>query len=149
MVWPTLSLRRFARFAGMAAGLTGTYGFLLLMGAFGPISCSTSQSSRERSGERASTVTRNCEAGVDYLLGSTGGNAPVLFFWAVVLLALTALGVFAVWTERQLLVWVTTGVGVVITAIGVFSIGWQFLFPTLFLFTAATALTVESRRETQ
>jgi hypothetical protein len=93
-------------------------------------------------------VSRGCEAGFDYLLGSTGGNAPVLFFWAVVLLALTGVGVFSVWTDRRLLAWATACLGGVITIIGLFSIGGQFLFPTLFLFAAAIALSARARRET-
>lgn len=151
MDWPRVSLRRFARFTGGAAGLAGAYGFLLLMGVFGPISCSTSRSSSGETGseESVTTVTRDCEAGIDYLLGTTTGNAPVLFFWAVVLLGLTGVGVVAVWTGRRRLVWATTGLGLAITIVGVFSIGWQFLVPTLFLGTAATALTVASRREAE
>jgi hypothetical protein len=146
---PRVSLRRLARFAGVLAGFAGGYGFLVLMGAFGPISCSTSRSSSDGTGSEAgvTTVTRDCEAGVDYLLGATSGNAPVLFFWAVVLLGLTGVGVFAVWTGRRRVVWATTGIGLAITIVGVFSIGWQFLLPTLFLGTAATALTVAARRE--
>jgi len=72
--------------------------------------------------------------------GEYGRNAPVLFFWAVVLLALTGVGVFSVWTDRRLLAWATACLGGVITIIGLFSIGGQFLFPTLFLFAAAIAL---------
>lgn len=144
------SLRRFARIAGGAAGLSGLYGFLRLMGAFGPVSCWTSQTSRSSSDGQASSteVSRGCEAGFDYLLGSTGGNAPVLFFWAVVLLVLTGVGVFAVWTDRRPLAWGTACLGVVITIIGMFSIGGQFLFPTLFLVAAAIALSVRARRDT-
>ncbi|SFR96813.1 hypothetical protein SAMN05216559_1714 [Halomicrobium zhouii] len=143
------SLRRLARIAGGAAGLSGSYGFLRLMGAFGPVSCWTSQTSSESSsgGVTSTAVSRGCEAGVDYLLGSTGGNAPVLFFWAVVLLALTGVGVVSVWTDRRLLNWATVCLGGVITVVGMFSIGGQFLFPTLCLFAAAVALSVRARRE--
>jgi len=144
------SLRRFARIAGGAAGLSGAYGFLLLMGAFGPVSCWTSRTSGSSSDGRVAPteVRRGCEAGFDYLLGSTGGNAPVLFFWAVVLLALTSVGVFSIWTGRRLLVWATAGLGVGITIIGMFSIGGQFLFPTLSLFAAAIAFSIRARRDT-
>lgn len=152
---PALSLRRLARGAAVAAALIGGYNFLSLMGAFGPVSCWTSYS---RSGTASSngtettttpTVTRGCESGIDALLGGGppgGGNAEVLFSWALVLLGLVALGSYSAWTGRRYLTWGTVGVGTVITIIGVFSIGWYFLLPTVFLGIAATALSVEARR---
>ena len=75
------SLRRLARGAAGLAGLTGAYGVLSMLGAFGPVSCWTSSSTTESSsGETPTETTHGCEAGIDYLFGSTGGNAPVLFF---------------------------------------------------------------------
>ncbi|RDI69959.1 hypothetical protein [Halopelagius longus] len=137
------SLRRVARVAAVAAGLSGGLGFLSLMGAFGPISCWTSQSSTD-GGE--TTVSRGCSAGIDYLLSGAGGNAPVLFFWAMVLLVVVAVGVSAAWTGRRRVVWLTVLVGVVVSIIGLMSIGWYFVLPTLSLSVAAVALTVAARR---
>lgn len=73
----------------MLAFLTGFYGFLVLMGAFGPVSCWSGQS-QSSTGEVV--TTHGCEAGIDYLFGRTAGNAPVLFLWASVLLILVAIG---------------------------------------------------------
>lgn len=149
---PTPSLHRVARSAAGLAGLTGAYGFLALMGAFGPVSCWTSASSSQPATESGGitssevTVTRGCEAGIDYLLGSPGGNASVLFFWAVVLLGFVALGGVAAWTEHRYITWVIAVVGVIISIIGLMSIGWYFMLPTLFLLAAATTLTVKARR---
>ena len=153
---PSESLRSVARIAAVLAELTGAYGFLHMMGAFGPVSCVTS--SRSGSGESTGTsggeatttvgeVTRECEAGIDYLLGSAGGNAPVLFFWAVVLAGLVAVGGIAAWTGRRHVAWASALLGVVVSVIGVMSIGWYFLLPTLCLLVAAAALTVDARRE--
>ena len=99
-----LTLTRIVQIATGLAGLTGAYGFLYMMGAFGPVSCWTSASSSQTATESGgitssgTTVTRGCEAGIDYLLGGTGGNASVLFFWAVILLAFVILGGVAAWT---------------------------------------------------
>jgi hypothetical protein len=126
-----------------------------MMGAFGPVSCWTSQSATGTASEAGgrtepvtTAITRQCESGVDYLLGSTGGNAPVLFAWSMVLLVLVALGGFGAWTGRRYVTWLAAVASAVITVIGVFSIGWYFLFPTLFLLVAAVALSVLARRET-
>jgi hypothetical protein len=95
------------------------------------------------------TVSRGCESGIDFLLGTGGppggGNAQVLFSWAVVLLVLVAVGVFGAWSERSRLTWLMVVIGASVTVIGVFSIGWYFLLPTLFLAVAATALTKAQR----
>lgn len=147
-----LSLRDVARSAAVLAGLTGTIGFLSLMGAFGPVSCWTSRSGSGEAtadGEVTTTtgdVTRGCEAGIDYFLGSASGNAPVLFFWAVVLVGLVALGGAAAWTGRRHITWATAVVGAIISVIGLMSIGWYFVLPTLFLLVAAAILTVDARR---
>lgn len=138
----TPSLRGVARGAAGLAGATGAAGFLHLMGAFGPVTCWTG---RSQTGDGEVTVTRGCSAGIDYLFGS-GGNAPVLFFWAVVLLVLVALGTAAAWTGRRRITWVTVAFGVVISVIGMMSIGWYFVLPTLCLSAAATALSVDARR---
>ena len=149
---PELSLQRLARGAAVLAGLIGAYNFSYLMGAFGPVSCWTgysvsgSASSNGTETTTTPTVTRGCESGIDFLLGGGGppggGNAKVLFSWAVVLLALVALGGYGTWAERRYVTWVTVVAGVVITIIGMFSIGWYFLLPTLFLLVAAVALSV-------
>ncbi|NHN43146.1 hypothetical protein G9C85_16125 [Halorubellus sp. JP-L1] len=135
-------LRTLARVAAAVAALAGVVGSLFMLGAFGPVSCSTS---RATTGDGVVTTTRECNAGIDYLFGA-GGNAPVLFFWAMVLLALVALGSASAWTGRVALTWVATVVGAVVTIIGVFSIGWMFLVPTLALLTAAIATTVDEYR---
>ncbi|WP_206536653.1 hypothetical protein, partial [Halococcus thailandensis] len=126
-----------ARGAAGLAGITGSAGFLYLMGAFGPVSCWTSESVSS-SGEV--TTSQGCEAGIDYLFGSTGGNASVLFFWAVVLLGLVILGGAAIWTGKRRITWLTVVAGVVISILGVWSIGWYYVLPTLFLLIAGTCL---------
>ncbi|ELZ31421.1 hypothetical protein C474_08977 [Halogeometricum pallidum JCM 14848] len=152
---PELSLRRLARGAAALACLVGGYNFLSLMGAFGPVSCWTgytasgSASSNGTETTTTPTISRGCESGIDVLLGAGGppggGNASVLFSWAVVLLVLVALGGYSAWTGRRYVTWATVVAGVAITVIGVFSIGWYFLLPTLFLSVAALALSVRPR----
>ena len=150
---PKLTLTRIVRSATGLAGLTGAYGFLYLMGAFGPVSCWTSVSSSQTATESGgitssgTTVTRGCEAGIDYLLGGTGGNASVLFFWAVILLAFVVFGGVAAWTGHRYVTSIVVGVGVIISILGLWSIGWYFMLPTLFLLAAAIALTVKARRD--
>lgn len=150
MLKPTLT--RIVQSATGLAGLTGAYGFLYLMGAFGPVSCWTSASSSQTATESGgitssgTTVTRGCEAGIDYLLGGTGGNASVLFFWAVILLAFVILGGVAAWTGHRYITAIVAVVGVIISILGMWSIGWYFMLPTLFLLAATIALTVKSRR---
>ncbi len=149
---PRPSLRNIAHSAAALAGLTGAIGFMALMGVFGLVSCWTSQSGSGEatsSGEVTTTtseVTRGCGAGIDYLLSSAGGNAPVLFFWAVVLIGLVALGASAAWTGHRRITWVTALVGAVISVIGLMSIGWYFILPTLFLLAAALSLTIDAHR---
>ncbi|WP_248897002.1 hypothetical protein [Haloplanus halobius] len=148
------SLQRLARGAATVAGLVGAYHFLFLMGAFGPVSCWRSTSATGSAASNGTettttpTVTRGCESGIDALLGGAGGgNAQILFSWALVLLVLVAVGVYSSWTNRRRLTWGTVVAGAAITVVGVFSIGWYFLLPTLFLLLSATALSVDARRE--
>lgn len=151
------SLRRLVQAATILASLVGSYHVLYLLGAFGPVSCWTgrsvsgSASSNGTETTTAPTVTHGCESGIDFLLGaggpSGGGNAGVLFSWAFVLLVLVALGGYSAWTERQYLTWGVVVAGAGVTIVGLFSIGWYFLLPTLFLGIAATALTVRASRE--
>lgn len=143
-----------ARGAAGLAGLTGAYGVLYLLGAFGPVSCWTSQSGTGSSSQGESSagattteVSRGCESGIDYLLSGAGGNASVLFSWGLVLAVLVAVGVVAVWTGRRAVAWVTVVAGAAITVVGVFSIGWYFLLPTLFLLVGAATLSVDARRD--
>ena len=125
-----------------------------MMGAFGPVSCwrsyssSGSASSNGTSTTTTPTVTSGCESGIDFLLGSggpSGGNAGVLFSWSLALAVLVAVGGYAAWTGHRRVTWATVVAGAVITVIGVFSIGWFFLLPTVFLAIAATALSMEAR----
>ncbi|MFB6130056.1 MAG: hypothetical protein ABEJ28_04440 [Salinigranum sp.] len=151
---PDRRLRTLARGAAVAAGLLGTYYFLALMGAFGPVSCwsgySVSGSAPSGGAETTAVprVTHGCESGIDALLGTGGppggGNAPVLFSWAFALLALVALGGYGAWNGRRYLTWAAVVAGATITVVGVFSIGAYFLLPTLSLLVAATALSVEA-----
>lgn len=94
---------------------------------------------------------RGCESGIDALLNiggsSSGGNAQILFSWALVLLVFVGIGVFGTWTERVYLIWGTVILGAVITVIGMFSIGWYFLLPTILFLIAGAALTVNARSE--
>lgn len=99
----------------------------------------------DNGGSNLEGTTRSCGSGIDYLLGSATGNAPVLFFWAVVLLALVTLGGAAAWTGHRYVTWGTTVVGIGISVLGVMSIGWYFLPPTLFLLVAAMALSIGAR----
>lgn len=152
---PDLTLDRLARAAAALAGLVGVYHFLALMGAFGPVSCwegrSASGTATQNGTETTTTptVTRGCESGIDAILGGGppgGGNAEVLFSWALVLLALVAVGGVAAWTGRRRTTWATVVAGAAICVVGMFSIGWYFLVPTLLLLVAATARSVEARR---
>ncbi|MGQ4555926.1 hypothetical protein [Halobellus sp. GM3] len=156
MVPSEQSLRRVTRGATALAALTGAYNFLALMGAFGPVSCWTGASSSGSASSNGTvtttttTVTRGCESGIDFLLSgggqAGGGNASVLFSWALVLLALVAVGGYAAWMGRRRVTWLTVVAGAAITAVGMFSIGWYFLLPTAFLLIAATTLSMEARR---
>jgi hypothetical protein len=150
---PELTLRRLARAAAVLAGAIGLYHVLYLLGAFGPVSCWRGSSAGGTASSNGTvtttepTVTRGCESGIDYLLGATGGNAQVLFSWALVLLVLVAVGSYSAWTGHRYVTWVSVVVGASITIIGVFSIGWFFLLPTVCLLVAATALSVDARSE--
>lgn len=154
---PELSLKDLARGAAAVAGLLGVYHFLYLMGAFGPVSCwrSVSESgTASQNGTETSTtptVTRGCESGIDAVLGfggpHGGGNAEILFSWGVVLLLLGGIGVFGTWTGRIYLIWGTVLVGAVITVIGMFSVGWYFLLPTVLFLIAGISLSVRARDE--
>lgn len=72
----------------------------------------------------------------------------MLFFWAVVLLALVALGGVAAWTGHRYVTAASAGVGLIISLIGIMSIGWYFMLPTLFLLIAAIVLSIKARRRT-
>lgn len=141
----TLALQRISRSAAGLAGISGGVGFLALLGAFGPVSCWTSSSGSSTDG--TTEVSRGCEAGIDYLFGTTTGNASMLFFWAVVLLVLATLGGATAWTGHRYTTWLTAATGGVISIVGLLSIGWYFVFPTLCLVVAGTALTVSARRD--
>lgn len=153
---PELTLRRVARAGAVLASLVGAYHVLFLLGAFGPVSCwrsSSASGSASRNGTVTATeptVSSGCVSGVDVLLGGggppSGGNAQALFSWALVLLVLVALGSYSTWTERRYVTWGTVLAGATITVIGMFSIGWFFLLPTLFLLVAVIALTTEAHR---
>ncbi|MFB6080192.1 MAG: hypothetical protein ABEJ81_04260 [Haloferacaceae archaeon] len=144
--------RRIARGAATVAGLVGAYHVLYLMGAFGPVSCWTgyavsgSATSNGTETTTTPTVTHGCTSGIDALLGTDGGNAGVLFFWAVALLVLVALGWYGAWTARRRVTWVTVVAGAAVTVAGAFSVGWYFLVPTLCLLVAAVALSVDAGR---
>lgn len=150
-----VSLQRGARLSGALALLTGAYGFLSMMGAFGPVSCWTSQSSSgsaSANGTETTTtpvVTHGCESGIDFLFGTGGppggGNASVLFSWAVVLLLVVSVAAFGVWTDRRRVVWGMGVIGALVSIIGIWSIGWYFMLPTLFTLVAAGLLTVDAR----
>lgn len=135
-------LRRTALGTAVLAFLSGLYGVLTLLGAFGPVDCWTGQS---QSSTGTVVTTHGCEAGIDYLYGSTAGNAPVLFFWSMVLLGLVVIGLVATWTGHRRVTWATVVVGVAISLLGLFSVGWTFMGPTLFLLIAAVAMTVAHR----
>lgn len=94
-----------------------------------------------------SAATRSCTAGIDYLYG-VGGNAPVLFGWAMVLLVLAGVGSASAWTGHQRVTWLTAIACGVVTVLGVFSIGWFFLVPAIALLTAAVARTTAAVRTT-
>ncbi len=146
------SLRLLARGATVVAGLAGAYGVLYLLGAFGPVTCWESRSvsgTASANGTETTatpTVTRGCESGIDVLLGTGGGNAVTLFAWAAVLALLVAVGCYGAWTNRRPLAWASVVVGAAVTVVGVFSVGWFFLVPTLGLLLAATARSAAARR---
>ncbi|MFC6954624.1 hypothetical protein [Halorubellus litoreus] len=135
------SLARLARASAGVAAVAGVGGALYMLGAFGPVSCWTSRTSTSAG---TTTVSQGCTAGIDYLFGA-GGNAPVLFFWSVALLALVGVGATSAWTGRIGVTWAATVLCGIVTVIGVFSIGWFFLVPTVALLTAALARTVAAR----
>lgn len=145
MKLPTLTPKRIARTAAGFAGISGILGFLSLMGAFGPVSCWTGGGASGTSNGTTTTASRGCVSGIDYLGGATG-NAPVLFFWAVVLLVLTGIGASAAWTGHRYTTWLTAVAGVVVSILGLMSIGWYFVLPTLCLMGAGVALTIDARR---
>jgi len=140
---PRPTLHGIARGSGAVAAVVGALGVLHMLGAFGPVYCWTSRSGTS---DGVVTVTRGCGAGIDYLLGTGGANAGTFFAWAVVLAGVVGIGVAAVWRDRRKLVWVAGLLGTVVSIIGVFSIGWYFVLPTIALLTAATALTLDARR---
>ena len=145
---PKPSLRGVAHGAGLLACLSGGYGFLFMLGAFGPVSCWTTQTATESaSGESTAVVTRGREAVIDDLFGRPSGHAPGLCGLALVLIGLVAVGGAAAWLGYRHLTWATAVIGTSISILGVLSIGWFFMFPTLCLLIAAIALTVEARRE--
>lgn len=119
------------------ACLSGAFGSLFLLGAFGPVSCWTGESG---SSTGPTVTTHGCEAGIDYRYGSTGGNVGVLFFWAAALLALVAFGAIAAWTGHRRLMGATSAVGAAVSILGLLSIGWAFVLPTLSLAVAAVAM---------
>lgn len=153
----TGALDRLARGSVIVAAGIGIYHTLHLMGAFGPVSCWTSYSRSGTASQNGTevtttpTVTRGCESGIDFLLSGGGppggGNASILFSWALVLALLVAIGGYSAWTNHRWITWGTVALGASITVVGVFSIGWFFLLPTLFLAVAATARTVAARRQ--
>lgn len=118
---------------------------LTLLGAFGPVSCWTA---RSVSGGGPTVVTHGCEAGIDSLLGQTTGNAPVLFFWTVVLAVLVAVGASAAWTGHRRLTWAAALIGGALSILGLLSVGWAFALPTVCLLVAAGAMTLDRRRGT-
>lgn len=150
-------LRRTALTSGALAVISGLYGVLSLMGAFGPVSCwerqsvSGSASQNGSTGPTTTEVSRGCKAGIDFPLGSAGppggGNAAVLFGWAMVLLGVVALGSFAVASGRHRLTWVAGGVGAVVSVLGIWSVGWYFMLPAFFLLVAAGAQHVRAQRQ--
>lgn len=141
---PALTLRNVARGSGIVAALAGALGVLHVFGAFGPVSCWTGRSA---SSDGTVTVTRGCEAGIDYLLGTGGGNAGTLFAWGIVLAVVVSVGVAAVYRGQRGVVWAAGLASAVISVIGIFSIGWYFVIPALALLVSATALTLAARGE--
>lgn len=131
----TIGARRVARIAAGLASLTGAYGFLYLMGAFGSVSC-----------YQTSEGSKGCVAGIDYLVGSAGGNASTLFFWATTLLGLVAIGGIATWINRRRITWGAALVSVGISVLGLW-LGWFFLASAVGLLTAALALSVGAQRD--
>lgn len=140
MASQTSTLRRAGTATGLLGTLAGLFGTLSMLGAFGPVSRWTARSSD-------GTVRTGSESGIDYLLGSTGGNAPVLFFWSMVLLALSVLAAYAVLTERRRLVAALALVASAITVIGLMSLGWYFAVPALSLVVAAMLFSADARRD--
>ncbi|PSQ51004.1 hypothetical protein BRD15_00175 [Halobacteriales archaeon SW_6_65_15] len=150
------SLRTIARSAAGLAGVTGAYGVLALLGAFGPVACISESAggegvSSEAAGSSGVTAPSGeaadgCVSGIDYLLGGGGEIVPQFFAWPMVLLVFVALGVAAAWTGRRRAAWLVALVGVAVSLVGFLSIGWYFALPTVFLLIAAAALSAEARR---
>ncbi|WP_143085754.1 hypothetical protein [Halogranum rubrum] len=65
----------------------------------------------------------------------------------MVLIGLVAFGGAAAWLGYRHIIWATVAIGTSISILGMLSIGWFFVLPTLCLLIAAVALTVQARRE--
>lgn len=74
--------------------------------------------------------------GIDYLLGTTSGNPPVLFFWSIFVLGFALLGGYAAWTGNRSLVVITTVALLALTLLGIASIG-LLVAPVALLFALA------------
>jgi len=137
------ALRLTSRGAAALAALAGAVGALTLLGAFGPVDCWIARSA---SSAGPTVVTHGCEAGIDYLFGRTTGNAPLLFFWALVLAVLVGVGASAAWTGHRRLTWAAVVIGGGLSVLGLLSVGWAFALPTLCLLVAAGAMAIEDRQ---
>lgn len=74
-----------------------------------------------------------CVRGIDYLLGSSVGNAQTVFMWSMVLLALSLTVACGTWLRSTAVLIVASTILLVISVIGIFSpIGLFYWLPTLF-----------------
>lgn len=128
------------RVFGWLGAIAGAIASLAMFGAFGPMGT-------ERTVASDGTVTTRSEAGLDYLVGNTTGNAPVLFFWGTVAALAAALVVYGVRTQNLALLWaLATGLSL-LAVLGVWSIGWLVAPFAALTLLSAVFVTVGRRRD--
>ena len=71
-------------------------------------------------------------SGIDYLLGANGAE-PAIFFISLFILGFALVGGYGAWTENRVLVWVAAVGLLVLTVLGILTIG-PFVAPVALLF---------------
>lgn len=127
------------RVFGWLGAIAGAIASLAMFGAFGPLSTSTTIATD-------GTATTRSEAGLDYLAGTTTGNAPLLFFWGTVAAVAAALVVYGVRSRNLALLWaLATGLSL-LAVLGVWSVGWLVAPFAALTLLAAVFVTIGRRR---
>lgn len=74
-------------------------------------------------------------SGIDYVLGVNGAD-PALFFISLFILVFALIGGYGAWNENRVLVWLTAIALLVLTVLGILTIG-LFVAPVALLFVLA------------